>query len=96
MQVDFTDVGPTGALGGHPRTPVVRPKVAQDDHTIYFTNVGYDLTLVLLYGDGEEAYATFVPAGTTAVVLPSTLSGNYELQLYPTDSVYYFYADIEL
>jgi len=65
-----------------------------DGHTLYFNNVGYDLTLVLLDEDGEEAYATFVAAGTTAVVLPSTLSGDYELQLYPTDSVYYFYSEI--
>ena len=90
------DVNPGGTLGGHPRTPVARPSIAQDDHTLYFNNVGYDLTLVLLDEDGEEAYTTFVPAGTTSVVLPSTLSGDYELQLYPDDSVYYFYTDIEL
>lgn len=37
--------------GGHPRTPVARPSVAQDGHTLYFNNVGYNLELVLLDED---------------------------------------------
>ena len=96
FQVNVTDVGATGTLGGHPRMPAARPNVGQDGHTLYFNNVGYDLTLVLLDEDGEEVYTTIVPAGTTSVVLPSTLSGDYELQLNHDDSLYYFYADIEL
>lgn len=78
-----------------PRTPIASPNISQDSHTLYFNNVGYDLTLVLLDEDGEEAYATFVPAGTTAVVLPSTLSGEYELQLLPGGS-FYFYTIVTL
>ena len=78
-----------------PRTPIASPNISQDSHTLYFNNVGYDLTLVLLDEDGEEAYTTFVPAGTTAVVLPSTLSGDYELQLLPGGS-FYFYTVIQL
>ena len=89
-------VKPTKPIGGLPRTPIAQPEVSQDDYTLYFNNVGYDLTLVLIDEDGEEAYTVFVPANTTSVVLPSTLSGDYELQLYPDDSVYYFYADITL
>jgi len=57
-------VEPTAPIGGLPRTPIARPSVAQDGHTLYFNNVGYDLELVLLDEDGEEAYAVFVPANT--------------------------------
>lgn len=89
-------VKPTSGVGGYPRTPVAVPNVEQEGHTFYFNNVGYDLTLVLLDEDGEEAYTTFVPAGTSAVVLPTTFSGEYELQLYPTDSIYFFYSVISL
>ena len=81
--------------GGHPRTPIVCPNVSQDGHTLYFNNVGYDLELVLVDEDGEEAYTTFVAVGTTIVVLPASLSGDYELQLYPGGS-YYFYSEITL
>jgi len=86
------DVNPGGTLGGHPRTPIARPSVAQDGHTLYFNNVGYDLELVLLDEDGEEAYAVSVPANTASVILPASLSGDYELQLYPGGS-YYFYSE---
>ena len=88
-------VEPTKPIGGLPRTPVACPNIGQDGHTLYFNNVGYNLTLVLLDEDSEEAYTTIVPAGTTAVVLPASLSGDYELQLLPGGS-YYFYSDITL
>lgn len=94
FDVRFSD--PTGNLGGHPRTPVSIPSVTQDGHAFYFNNVGYDLELVLLDEDGDEVYYVPVPVGTSAVVLPSTLSGEYELQLYPTDSIYYFYGYVTL
>ncbi len=87
-------VEPSDSHGGHPRTPVACPNVTQEGHALYF-NVGYDLTLLLLDEDGEEAYTTFAPAGTTTVVLPSTLSGEYELQLLPGGS-FYFYTVIQL
>ncbi len=71
------------------------PNTSLDENTLYFYNVDYDLTLVLLDEDGEEAYTTFVPAGTATVVLPSSLSGVYELQLLPGGS-FYFYTVIQL
>lgn len=88
-------VEPSDAHGGHTRTPVVVPEITQDGHTLYFNNVGYDLELVLLDEDGDEVYFVLVPANTASVVLPSSLSGDYELQLYP-GGTYYFYSDITL
>lgn len=89
-------VKPTSGQGSIPRTPVNVPSVSQDGHSLYFNNVDYDLELVLLDEDGDEAYSVVVPANTASVVLPSSLNGDYELQLYPTDSSYYFYSDITL
>jgi hypothetical protein len=49
----------------------------------------------LLDEDGEVAYQTSVPNSASIVVLPTTLSGDFELQLdYGGD--YYFYCDIAL
>ena len=56
--LEVRDVNPGGTLGGYPRTPIARPSISQDGHILYFNNVGYDLTLVLLDEDGEEAYTT--------------------------------------
>ena len=78
-----------------PRGPVLVPDVSLDSHTLYLYNVGYDLTLVLLDEDDEVAYTAFIPANTASVVLPATLSGDYEMQLYPGGS-YYFYGWVEL
>ena len=71
---------------------MVHPKVSQDGHTLYFNNVGYDLTLVLLDDEEDEVYAAIIPAGKMTVTLPSSLSGTYELQLYPGGN-YYFFSD---
>ena len=95
IQFQVERVKPSNSHGGHPRTPVSTPSISQDGHTLYFDNVGYDLTLVLLDEDGDEAYTTEIPAGTAEVELPATLSGAYELELYPGGS-YYFYSEIVL
>ena len=93
LQVEYVD--PTGNQGSRPRTPVARPTISLDGHTLLL-NVGYDLTLALLDEDGEAVYTIYVPAGTSAVMLPATLCGDYEIQLYPDDSSYYFFGWVEL
>ena len=82
---------------GHqtPKSPVQAPVASIDDHTLYLYDVDYDLTLCLLDEDGEEVYTVFIPANTASVVLPATLTGDYELQLY-TDGIYYFAGWVEL
>ena len=89
----YVDPMPSGS--GSSRTPVTTPNVSLDGHTLYFNNVGYDLTLVLLDDEENEVYSTLVPAGAMAVMLPSSLNGTYELQLYPGGN-YYFFSDITL
>ncbi|MBQ8064795.1 MAG: hypothetical protein IJ200_03965 [Prevotella sp.] len=86
-------VQPTSTNGGYPRIPTAVPQINQDGHTLFFNNVGYDLTLVLLDDEEDEVYAAIIPAGTMTVTLPSSLSGTYELQLYPGGN-YYFFSDI--
>ena len=51
-------------------------------------------TLVLLDEDGVVVYSTFVPAGTTMIVLPSTLSDDFELRL--VGDTYYYRGYINL
>ena len=93
LSVGYDDT--TGTIPDRPRGPVLVPDVNLDSHTLYLYNVGYDLTLVLLDEDDEVAYTAFIPANTASVVLPATLSGDYEMQLYPGGS-YYFYGWVEL
>ena len=91
--VGFDDT--SGTMPDLPRTPIACPHVSLDGHTLYLYSVGYDLTLVLVDEEENVVYTTFIPANTSSVVLPATLSGDYEIQLYPGGD-YYFYGWIEL
>ena len=80
---------------GHPRTDP--PQVGQTDHMLYFL----DETAVTLniYSEDENGnetleYTTAVPATTTEVQLPSTLSGTYIIEVV-RDNLY-FRGEIEL
>ena len=82
---------------GHPipKSPAEAPTVSLDDHTLYIYDVAYDFTLMLVDENDDVIYSTFVPANTASVVLPSTLTGTYTLQLIP-NGTYYFEGEIEL
>ena len=87
-----------GAVNPFPKSPALPPEAPEasiDGHTLYLYDVDYDLTLCLLDEDGEEVYTVFIPANTASVVLPATLTGDYELQLY-TDGIYDFAGWVEL
>lgn len=96
FQVGITD--PTGVLGELPRGPVNPPSACLDDHTLYINSEHPDYTLYIVDTTGEEpdvVYQVCVPANVYVVVLPATLSGTYELQLYDGGQ-YYFYSEIDL
>ena len=88
-------VNPTNPHGERPRTPIVIPHVSIEVHTLYFNNVGYDLTLVLVDEENEVAYTTLIPAHTSSIILPHYLDGDYKIELFP-GGYYYFYGWIVL
>ena len=88
LHVGYED--PTTNQGEPQRGPVLVPEVSIDDYTLTFTTPCYGWTLVLIDEDDEVAYSTIVTSDT--LVLPSTFEGEYEIQLIPTDSSYYFYG----
>ena len=76
-----------------PKSPVAEPDVECEDDVLLFKAQHHDYTLQLFDSEGDLAYSFFVPSSITTVNLPSTLSGEYELRLYPADgSSYYFYG----
>lgn len=85
----------TGSIyNPHPKSPMLVPTAYINDYTVSFGSelVGY--TLQILDEDGEVVYSTVIAAGTTQVVLPSTLSGEYEIRFVTDD--YYYYGYITL
>ena len=81
IQLSLTDIQPEH---NHPRTPIEAPQVGQTDHTLYFLDeTDFVLNLYSVDEDGDETleYTTAVPAATTEVQLPSTLSGTYIIEV---------------
>ena len=87
-QIPMQIIDQDPATGGNTLAPARPWYITQDDNVLTLPALADDYTLVLLDEDGDVAYTTFVPAGTTTVVLPSTLSGDFELRLV-ADTYYY-------
>lgn len=86
--------GPAG-----PSTPLApfRPwYITQDEYELTLPAFEDDFTLELRDATDTVVYSTYVAAGTTTVVLPSTLSGSFELRLVPFSATYYYRGYIDL
>ena len=78
----------------YPKTPIVPPSVSLDDHTLYFATPCDGCTLNIVDGNGVVVYTIVIPTGTTSLVLPATLSGEYGLQI--ISGIYLFFGTIDL
>jgi hypothetical protein len=66
---------------GYPKTPITAPTVYIDDYTLLFEANHPDYVLNIKDEDGDVVYSTVVSSTQTQVVLPSTLSGDYQIEL---------------
>lgn len=87
-------IDPTSQFPGENKAPVAKPLVWQDGYQLTLSNIFIDYIFCLFDEDGELVYSTYVPAGTTVVYLPTTLSGEFEIRL--VTSSFYFYGYITL
>lgn len=62
--------------------------ITQDDYVLTMPAFGVDYILELRDENNVVVYTDYVPSGTTQIVLPSTLSGDFELRLVG-DTYYY-------
>ena len=79
LTVGIIDEQPGG--NGNPRTPMLAPKVYIDDYTLLFAVDHPDYVLYIKDEDDNVGYSTVVSSTQTQVVLPSTLSGDYQIEL---------------
>lgn len=66
---------------GYGRTPMCPPLVYIEDYTLTFAVGHPDYTLIIKDEDGTVVYTTNVFSTDIEVILPSTLSGDYEVNL---------------
>ena len=90
LVVDYVD--PENDQDEPNRTPIVIPVVEIEDNTLTFVTHCDGMVLRLVNEDNEIEYITVISGST--LVLPSYLSGNYELQI--ISGSYVFYGDITL
>jgi len=86
----------SGTYNPFPKSPNDPPTATLEDNMLTFTSEHADYTLTLLDEEGETIYTTYVSSSVNVVVLPATLTGNYELRLIPDTGNYYFYGEIIL
>ena len=77
--VHYEDDQPLGH--GYGRGPIQPPLVYIEDYMLTFEAYHPDYTLIIKDENSDVAYTTTVFSTQTQVVLPSTLSGDYEVNL---------------
>lgn len=87
-------IDPTGSTINHPRSPIRPPKASLSGHTLYILTSHGDYDLQLLSADDTVVYETYVPCTVNVIALPTSLTGEFEIQL-QTDT-YIFIGRIEL
>lgn len=92
LTVSIIDEQPV--TNGFPRTPITAPIVYIDDYTLLFEVDHPEYVLYIKDEDDNVVYSTVVYSTQTQVVLPSTLSGNYQIEL--VVNKYYFCGYINL
>ena len=75
-----------------PRSPVEAPEVYIENYTLTFDSSCHNCTLRIVNTEDEVEYTTIITSDT--LVLPSTLVGQYEIQIIRDN--WCFYGDIEL
>ena len=90
INVKYDDETPS--LPGNNKSPILVPEVSIDDYVLTFDDSCLGCELRLVDENDNVVYTTVITSNT--LVLPSYLSGEYELQI--ICGIYCFYGDIEL
>ena len=82
--------------GAHPlpKTPIQIPEVYLDGNTLSFDAAIEGCTVRLLDLDENVVFTDFIEENQTSLILPSTLTGEFELQIIRGNII--FYCEIEL
>ena len=81
--------------GGDPhRSTILIPEVGIDNYTLTFYTPCDGCTLRLLDENDNIAFVTMIPVGSTTLVLPSYLSGTYQIQIISGNICFWGYIDL--
>ena len=89
FNVEHVPQKPVGNQG--PKSPVTLPVVYLDDYTLTFETNHPEYVLYIKDENDVVVYSYYVAASTNTVVLPSTLSGSYRIELVTDDWLFWGY-----
>ena len=89
LQIGYID--PNEGDDGENKSPILVPKISLDDYSIIFSTPCDGYILRLVDENDNVVYSTAIPTGTTSLVLPSFLSGDYEIQIIQDNLYFYGY-----
>ena len=92
LSVSIIDPSPIGHQTH--KSPVCPPSVFIEDYTLSFNAFDDDVVIQLLDGDDVIVFSGVIPAGTTNFQLPSTLEGEYQIQLIYGNFIFTGYVEI--
>lgn len=77
-----------------PRTPAPAPVVYLENHTLSFNAFEDDYAIQLLDENEVVVFSNMIPAGTTSFLLPTTLEGEYQIQLIYGNFIFTGYIEL--
>lgn len=92
VDLQYDDPG-YGDDGLH-KSPITIPEISLEGYTLYFYTPCDGCTLRLLDENDNVVYSTVIATGATSLVLPSTLSGEYEIQIIQGNICFYGYINL--
>ena len=87
-------INPTGTTNQNPRSPEDPPSVYLENYTLTFATSHSEYVLYIKDENETVVYSTVVTSATKEVVLPSTLSGDYEIQLVTGNWCFWGYIEL--
>ncbi len=93
LQLDLTWEDPSLGSNGPMKQPILAPTVYQIGHELLFGETHSDYILQIL-DDDQVLFETTVLSAESTTILPSALSGTYELRLFV--GIYCFVGEITL
>lgn len=87
-------IDPTPVGDGPARNPIDPPTVYLENYTLTFAANHPEYVLYIKDENETVVYSTVVTSATTEVVLPSTLSGYYEIDLVMDNWCFWGYIEL--
>ena len=79
---------------GLQKSPISVPEISLDGYSVIFDTPCDGCTLRLVDANDNVVYSTVIPTGTTSLVLPSSFSGEYEIQIIQGNLCFYGYINL--